>query len=243
MPRSWFAVVVGVLAVSSAGCGSSGSSGGVAGASAAAQSACGAIAEGSSSSIAACAQGYDAAKAGKPEETACSKVGSGAIVVGENVKDCQAGWSAAAAAGKTAAASPSAAAQSACGAIAEGSSSSIAACAQGYDAAKAGKPEETACAKVGSGPIVVGENLKDCRAGWSAAGAAGKTAVASPSAAAQTACGGIAEGSSGAIAACAQGYDAAKAGRTVEAACDSVGSGAIVVGENVKDCQAGYSAG
>ena len=119
MPRSSFAVVVGVLAVSMAGCGSSGSSSGVAGASPAAQTACGAIAEGSSSSIAACAQGYDAAKAGKTEETACSKAGAGAIVVGENVKDCLSGWSAAGTAGKTAAASPSPAAQTACGAIAE----------------------------------------------------------------------------------------------------------------------------
>jgi trimeric autotransporter adhesin len=243
MLRSWFAVVVGALAVSLAGCGSSASSSSVAGASPAAQTACGAIAEGSASSIAACAQGYDAAKAGKPEEKTCSKVGSGAIVVGENVKDCLAGWAAADAAGKTASASPSAAAQTACGGIAEGSSGAIAACAQGYDGAKVGKPESTACDSVGSGAVIVVENVSDCHAGWAAAGTAGKIAAASPSAAAQTACGAIAEGSASSIAACTQGYDAAKAGKPESTACDSVGSGAVVVGENVKDCRAGWSAG
>ncbi len=244
MPRSLLAVVIAVLAVPIAGCGSSGSSTSAAAqASAGAQTACGAIAEGSSSSIAACAQGYDAAKAGKSEEKTCDSVGSGAIVTPENVQDCNDGWSAADVAGKAAAAPPSAAAQTACGAVAEGSSSSIAACAQGYDAAKAGKSEEKTCDSVGSGAIVTPENVQDCNDGWSAADVAGKAAAAPPSAAAQTACGAVAEGSSSSIAACAQGYDAAKAGKSEEKTCDSVGSGAIVTPENVQDCRAGWSAG
>jgi len=168
MPRSLFAVAAAVLAVSIAGCGSTGSSAPVAGASAAAQTACGAITEGSSLSLAACAQGYDAVKTGKLEAATCDKVGSGAVLVSENVKDCEAGWSAAGAGGKAAAASPSAAAQTACGAITEGSSLSMAACAQGYDAAKGGKSQEATCDSVGSGAILVSENVKDCRAGWSA---------------------------------------------------------------------------
>jgi hypothetical protein len=49
---------------------------------------------GGSSSIAACAQGYDAAKAGTSQEKACDSIGNGAVLASENVDECQAGWSA-----------------------------------------------------------------------------------------------------------------------------------------------------
>jgi hypothetical protein len=145
--------------------------------------------------------------------------------------------------GASAAPQASAAAQTACGSIAEGSSASIAACAQGYDAAKAGTSQEKACDSLGYKAIVTTENVNDCQAGWSSADVAGTAAATPPSAAAQTACGSIAEGSSASIAACAQGYDAAKAGTSQEKACDSLGYKAIVTTENVNDCQAGWSAG
>ena len=49
---------------------------------------------GGSSSIAACSQGYDAAKAGTSQEKACDSIGNGAVLASENVDQCQAGWSA-----------------------------------------------------------------------------------------------------------------------------------------------------
>ena len=137
-------------------------------ASSAATSACNAITEGSSSGAAeACAQGYDAAKAGKTEEQTCAQVGSGTILTTENIQDCESGWALADVAGTVTAPTASSAATSACNAITEGSSSGAAeACAQGYDAAKAGKTEEQTCAQVGSGTILTTENVKDCRSGW-----------------------------------------------------------------------------
>jgi hypothetical protein len=61
---------------------------------------------------------------------------------------------------------------------------------------------------------------------------------------AETVCALIAENSvSGSVAACAQGYEGAKAGKSEEASCDSIGFGAVVGPENIKDCQEGWSAG
>jgi hypothetical protein len=165
--RAPLAIVVSILAVCIAGCGSSGSAGAPKG-SAAAVTACGPIAEGSSSSTEACAQGYAAAKAGQSQEKACDTVSNKAIVTTENVADCHAGWASADVAGKGTAGSPSAAGMTACGPIGEGSSSSTEACAQGYDAAKAGESEEKACDSVGYKAILSTENIKDCQAGWSA---------------------------------------------------------------------------
>ncbi len=246
MRRALFAIAGVVLAISIGGCGSSGSATSTtAGGSAAAQSACSSIAEGSSSSLAVCAQGYDAAKAGTSQEHSCDHLGSGAVTTSENIEDCQDGWSLAPVAGKApAATTSSAAAQAACGSVAEGSSSSLAACAQGYDAAKAGASLEQSCDHVGSGAVTAIENVKDCQYGWSVVPVAGKApAATTSSAAAQAACGSVAEGSSSSLAACAQGYDAAKAGTSQEQGCDHLGSGAVTTVENIKDCQAGWSVG
>jgi hypothetical protein len=136
----------------------------------------------------------------------------------------------------------SAAAQSECGAIAQGSEGAIAACAQGYDAAKAGKPEVSSCA-VGSGAVASSENVTECRAGWAAGDVGTAPTTTTASAAAQSACGAIAQGSEGAIAACTQGYDAAKAGKPQGPSCDKVGAGAILSSENVTECREGWAAG
>jgi hypothetical protein len=68
-------------------------------------------------------------------------------------------------------------------------------------------------------------------------------AAATPSAAAQAECARVTEGSSAKDEeACAQGFDGAKAGKSVEQSCDSVGSGAVTDTEDVKDCEVGWSA-
>jgi hypothetical protein len=75
-----------------------------------------------------------------------------------------------------------------------------------------------------------------------AAASSGAAAPSGASATAKTECALIAEGSSAKDEeACAQGYDGAKAGKTVEQSCDSVGSGAVTDTEDVKDCEAGWS--
>jgi hypothetical protein len=196
-------------------------------------------------SVAACAQGYEGAKAGKTEEAACDTIGSGAVIGPENVKDCQEGWAAEDVAGKGAATTPGAAAETTCSLLGEGSiQGSVAACAQGYEGAKAGKSQQASCDSIGYGAVVGPENIKDCQEGWSAADVAGKGAATTPSAAAEATCSLLGEGSiQGSVAACAQGYDAAKAGTSEEASCDSIGFGAVVGPENIKDCQSGWSAG
>ncbi len=242
MPKSLLGVALlamAVLAVSIAG-----SAIAAAPPSGAAATACELIGENSvSGSIEACAQGYEGAKAGKTEEASCDKVGSGAVAKLENVKDCQAGWSTADPAGKGATSTPSAAAATACEVIGENSvSGSIEACAQGYDGAKAGKSEEAVCDSIGYGAVVGPENIKDCQEGWSTADVAGKTSASEPSSAAVTACEVIGENSvSGSIEACAQGYEGAKTGKTEQSVCDSIGYGAVVGPENIKDCQEGFS--
>jgi hypothetical protein len=169
MPRARLTVLGLVMAMSIAGCGSSGPSvGAPAGTSAAARTACASIAEGSSvNDEAACAQGYDAAKAGKSVEKSCDSVGFGAVTETNNINDCQIGWADVDVAGSAAAASPSAAARTACASIAEGSSvNDEAACAQGYDAAKAGKSLEQSCDSIGFGAVTETNNIKDCEIGW-----------------------------------------------------------------------------
>jgi hypothetical protein len=153
--------------VSIAGCGSSGSGGGAASATSAARTACDALAEGSSLSLAECAQGYEAEKAGRSEQASCDHVGAGAVATLENVGDCQVGWGAAPVSRKVAVRSASAGAQSACRSIAQGGSASIAACAQGYGAVKAGVSEEESCDHLDSGAVTTMENVKDCQDGWS----------------------------------------------------------------------------
>jgi len=62
------------------------------------------------------------------------------------------------------------------------------------------------------------------------------------SAAAEKECASVTEGSAAKDEeACAQGYDGAKAGKTVEQSCDSLGAGAITDTEDVKDCEVGFS--
>ncbi len=63
-------------------------------------------------------------------------------------------------------------------------------------------------------------------------------------AAAQAECARVTEGSTAKDEeACAQGYDGAKAGKSVEQSCDSVGSGVVTDTEDVKDCEVGWSTG
>ena len=211
-----------------------------------AASACGAITEGSSSGAAeACAAGYEAAKAGKTAAATCGHVGTAPILTTENVKDCESGWAGADVAGEVKPPTPSSAASTACGAITEGATSGAGeACAEGYEAAKAGKSAEKTCAEVGSGVILTTENILDCESGWAAADVAGKVTAPTPSSAATSACASITEGAtSGAAEACAEGYEAAKAGKSAEQTCAQVGSGSILTTENIKDCRAGWVAG
>ncbi len=132
-----------------------------------------------------------------------------------------------------------------CARVGEGSSAKDEeACAQGYEGAKAGKSVQQSCDSVGSGAVADTEQVKDCLVGWSLADVGGTAAAATPSAAAQTECARITEGSSAKDEeACAQGYDGAKAGKSVEQSCDSVGAGAVTDTEDVKDCEVGFSAG
>ena len=212
--------------------------------SAAAQAECAKVTEGSSAKDEeACAQGYDGAKAGKSVEQSCDSVGSGAVTDTEDVKDCLAGWYLTDVGGTAAAGTPSAAAQAECAKVTEGSSAKDEeACAQGYDRAKAGKSVEQSCDSVGSGAVTDTEDVKDCLAGWYLTDVGGTAAAGTPSAAAQAECAKVTEGSSAKDEeACAQGYDGAKAGKSVEQSCDSVGSGAVTDTEDVKDCEVGWS--
>jgi len=142
-----------------------------------------------------------------------------------------------------AASGASAPAQAECAKVTEGSSAGDEeACTQGYDGAKAAKSVQQSCDPLGSGTVTDTEDVKDCLAGWSLADIAGTTAAGTPSAAAQTECAKVTEGSSaGDEEACAQGYDGAKAAKSVEQSCDSVGSGAVTDTEDVKDCEVGWS--
>jgi hypothetical protein len=139
---------------------------------------------------------------------------------------------------------PAPTAESACALIGEGSvSGSVEACVQGFNDAKAGKSVEASCDTIGSGAVVGPENVNDCQAGWFTADVAGKGTATTPISEATTACELIGEGSvSGSVEACAEGYSAAKAGKFEAASCDSIGAAAVVGPENVKDCQAGWSA-
>jgi len=244
MPRPLLALIGVVFALSIAGCGSSGSSTSSSKASAAAQTACASVAEASSAKEEeACAQGYDGAKAGKSAEQSCGPVGSGAVTDTEDVHDCLVGFSLADAGGTAAAASFSEGAKTTCASVAEASSAKEEeACAQGYDGAKAGKSLEQSCDSVGSGAVTDTEDVHDCLVGFSLADVGGTGAAATPSEGAKMACASAAEGSSAKEEeACAQGYDGAKAGKTVQQSCYSVGSGAVIDSEDVKDCEVGWS--
>jgi hypothetical protein len=71
---------------------------------------------------------------------------------------------------------------------------------------------------------------------------AGTSEAAKPSAAAVAECARVTEGSSAKDEeACAQGYDGAKAGKSVGQSCYSVGSGAVTDTEDIKDCEVGWS--
>ncbi len=144
-----------------------------------------------------------------------------------------------------ASAPPSAAAVAECARVTEGSSAKDEeACAQGYGGAKAGKAEAQDCDPVGSEAVTDTEDVKDCLDGWVLVDVAGTSEAATPSAAAVTECARVTEGSSAKDEeACAQGYDGAKAGKSVEQSCDSVGSGAVTDTEDVKDCEVGWSLG
>src|SRR6202453_3502001 len=125
----------------------------------------------------------------------------------------------------------SAAAQAECARVTEGSSAKDEeACAQGYDGAKAGKTVQQSCDSVGSGAVTDPEDIKDCEAAWPLADVAGTAEAGKASAAAESECARVTEGSSAKDeVACAQGYDGAKAGKTVEQSCDSVGAGAVKI--------------
>ena len=242
MPRALFLALVGVVLAMSVAASSSGAT--VSVVSAAAQAECARVTEGSSAKDEeACAQGYDGAKAGKSVEQSCDSVGSGAVADPEDVKDCLVGWSVADVGGTAEAAKPSAAAQAECARVAEGSSAKDEeACAQGYDGAKAAKSGQQSCDSLGSGAVLDPEDVKDCLVGWFLADVAGTAEAAKPSAAAQAECARVTEGSSAKDEeACAQGYDGAKAGKSVEQSCDSLGSGAVADPEDVKDCEVGWS--
>ena len=76
----------------------------------------------------------------------------------------------------------------------------------------------------------------------SVAAISSSAAASEVSAAAQAECARSTEGSSAKDEeACAQGYDGAKAGKTVEQSCDSVGAGAVTDTEDVKDCEVGWA--
>jgi len=132
----------------------------------------------------------------------------------------------------------SAAAQAECARSTEGSSAKDEeACAQGYDGAKAGKSVQQNCDTVGAGAVTDTEDVKDCLLGWTLTDVAGTAEAGKASAAAETECARSTEGSSAKDEeACAQGYDGAKAGKTVEQSCDSVGDT-----EDVKDCEVGWA--
>ncbi len=207
---------------------------------------CARVTEGSSAKDEeACAQGYGAAKAGKAEAQDCDPVGSEAVTDTEDVKDCLDGWVLVDVAGTGEAAKPNAAAVSECARVSEGSSAKDEeACAQGFDGAKAGKTVEQSCYSVGSGAVTDTEDVKDCLDGWVLADVAGTGEAAKPSAAAVSECSRATEGSTAKDEeSCAQGFDGAKAGKTVEQSCDSLGSGAVTDTEDVKDCEVGWSLG
>ena len=244
MPRALLGLVGVVLAMPIAAYGSA--AGASTPPSAAAVAECAHVTEGSSAKDEeACAQGYDAAKASKAEAQNCDPIGSEAVTDSEDVKDCLVGWVLLDVAGKSEAAKPSAAAVAECAHVTEGSSAKDEeACAQGYDGAKAGKSVEQSCYSLGSGAVTDTEDVKDCQVGWALPNVAGKSEAAKPSAAAVTECARITEGSSAKDEeACAQGYDGAKAGKSVEQSCYSVGSGAVTDTEDVKDCEVGWSEG
>jgi len=242
MPRALLALIGIVSAMSIAAIGSS--AGASTPPSAAATAECARITEGSSAKDEeACAQGYEGAKAGKSVQQSCSAVGSGAVTDTEDIKDCLIGWALVDVAGKSEAAKPSAAATAECARITEGSSAKDEeACAQGYEGAKAGKSVQQSCYSVGSGAVTDTEEIRDCLIGWALVDVAGKSEAAKPSAAATAECARITEGSSAKDEeACAQGYDGAKAGKSVEQSCYSVGSGAVTDTEDIKDCEVGWS--
>ena len=214
------------------------------GVSAAAEKECASVTEGSAAKDEeACAQGYDGAKAGKTVQQSCDSVGAGAVTDPEDVKDCLAGWTLADVAGTSEAGKASAAAEKECASVTEGSAAKDEeACAQGYDGAKAGKTVEQSCDSLGAGAITDTEDIKDCEAAWPLADVAGTAEAGKASAAAEKECASVTEGSAAKDEeACAQGYDGAKAGKTVEQSCDSLGAGAITDTEDVKDCEVGFS--
>jgi hypothetical protein len=76
----------------------------------------------------------------------------------------------------------------------------------------------------------------------SVAAISSSAAASEVSAAAQAECARSTEGSSAKDEeACAQGYDGAKAGKSVQQNCDTVGAGAVTDTEDVKDCEVGWA--
>jgi hypothetical protein len=140
---------------------------------------------------------------------------------------------------------PSAKATAECALVTEGSSAKDEeACAQGYEGAKAGKSLQQSCDTVGAGAVTDTEQVKDCQVGWSLVDVAGAGEAPKPSATAAAECALVTEGSSAKDEeACAQGYEGAKAGKSIEQSCDSVGAGAVTDIEDVKDCEVGWSLG
>jgi hypothetical protein len=126
-----------------------------------------------------------------------------------------------------------------CSAIAEGSEGSIAACEQGFKGTNLTVPLVKTCLR-GVGEVAVFENQLDCKMGYIAGGGGTKEA---PKAGAKAVaeCASITEG--GSPEACEQGYTDAVAGLKMYEACDHLGAGAIVVFENVSECEMGWLAG
>lgn len=135
---------------------------------------------------------------------------------------------------------PQTAATTQCAAISSGSTAAIAACAQGYAGAVAGRSLHAACL-FGTGAVTAQENIRDCRYGFVTAPTGPKlSATAAPSAVAAVDCAGISHGSSASIPACEQGYDGATGGQTIDESCGHVGSGAVLSVENTQDCDDGW---
>jgi hypothetical protein len=127
-----------------------------------------------------------------------------------------------------------------CSFITEGpSDNAAAACEQGYKDATAHSTLAASC-ELGVEAITLVENEHDCKFGFIIAGGEEQTEpTASPKAVSE--CGFITEGAiDGSAAACAQGYEDALAGKTLDASCDHLGAGAITAVEYTVSCEDGW---
>jgi hypothetical protein len=210
---------------------------------------CSALNEGSEGGAASCAQGYEAAAAGKPEVSSCQTFSTGpeAVAASENTEECRLGWAFATKTAGPSSAKPSSTAEKECSALDEGSEGGVTTCEQGYEAANAGKPEVSSCLTFSTEAeaVVPTESIEECRLGWASATKTAGPSSAKPSSTAEKECAALDEGSEGGVAVCEQGYEAAKAGKPEVSSCltFSTEAEAVAASESTFECRLGWAAG